>query len=408
MKELSVIILSCIALICSAQVKTNKVKWVYNNVDLDRIAENSDVETVYDDKGNVVSSFKLTEYLKFKGIPINGTKENFARKLLSKGFYGSKNWEDKEVDFKSKGLTSRIYLYSLCRPSFNMYEYDSNSDEMNVVTQEYIVWRKKETNIDSRAFLMNLRKDVVRNYNIISREDFCDYDDYFEPSALSLYTVTDKSRSKVIGEIIVGLYHNIDSHVFFVQYYSFANKNTFVQNGLVKWVDYSKYFPKFDEIYFADDYNYVRCYFKYNGIPYSYLFDSEDKDIILYVLGNLKKPYSKELMYVLLNDIMYEWLDKHTLISYNNLENTYNRFMTAINEQEERQKKEQRSFGFMDLLHMLAPGFFTKDDVELWNKLPEKDRKAIIQGSVGAYSRMGDTRSQTELMHTPGYSGEIK
>ena len=37
-------------------------------------------------------------------------------------------------------------------------------------------------------------------------------------------------------------------------------------------------------------------------------------------------------------------------------------------------------------MYMLAPGFFTKDDVELWNKMPEADQKAVIQGSFGASS----------------------
>ena len=55
----------------------------------------------------------------------------------------------------------------------------------------------------------------------------------------------------------------------------------------------------------------------------------------------------------------------------------------------------------MDLMHLLAPGFFTQDDVELWNKMPESDQKAIIQGSFGAYFGMGDTRGHTERMHTP-------
>ena len=79
-------------------------------------------------------------------------------------------------------------------------------------------------------------------------------------------------------------------------------------------------------------------------------------------------------------------------------------------EREERERERQRqqqlaqrrkSFGFMDFMHLLAPGFFTQDDVELWNKMSESDQKAIIQGSFGAYFGMGDTRGHTERMHTP-------
>ena len=79
-------------------------------------------------------------------------------------------------------------------------------------------------------------------------------------------------------------------------------------------------------------------------------------------------------------------------------------------EKQEKEKQRQRqqqwaqrrkSGGLMDLMHLLAPGFFTQDDVELWNKMPESDQKAIIQGSFGAYFGMGDTRGHTERMHTP-------
>ena len=86
------------------------------------------------------------------------------------------------------------------------------------------------------------------------------------------------------------------------------------------------------------------------------------------------------------------------------------RFYYSMLESEKLKREKQRqqqlaqrrkSFGFMDLMHLLAPGFFTQDDVELWNKMSESDQKAIIQGSFGAFFGMGDTRGHTERMHTP-------
>ena len=71
-------------------------------------------------------------------------------------------------------------------------------------------------------------------------------------------------------------------------------------------------------------------------------------------------------------------------------------------EESDRQlAQRKKSYGFMDLMHMLAPGFFTQDDVELWNKLPKSDQKAVINGSFGLFGAMGDTRGHTEKMHTP-------
>ena len=69
------------------------------------------------------------------------------------------------------------------------------------------------------------------------------------------------------------------------------------------------------------------------------------------------------------------------------LVNIVNRYYTKLKwEEKERQRQRQqqvaqrrKSFGFMDLMHLLAPGFFTQDDVELWNKMSESDQKAIIQ-----------------------------
>ena len=104
---------------------------------------------------------------------------------------------------------------------------------------------------------------------------------------------------------------------------------------------------------------------------------------------------------------------KITYIFSDILTDNVNRYYTRLeleSEKKEKEKQRQRqqqlaqrrkSFGFMDLMHLLAPGFFTQDDVDLWNKMSESDQKAIIQGSFGAYFGMGDTRGHTERMHTP-------
>lgn len=397
MRKITVILLIIVGnLVCFSQIKTNKVKWVYNNLDLNSVTENSGSSTVYGEHGEILRVDEPSEHLKFKGIPITGTKDEFGKKLIQKGIRGRKNFRDKQIFFKSKGVDCQVLLYNPPYLLFTFYgDDDDQSNKMSVVNQEYIFWKNKKSNINVNNFIMNLRKEIIRGYNCISREDFSEYDFYFSPSIYSLYKISDESKEVVIGEIIVGIKENIDSYVVFVTYCdntNFKSCKTLIQNGTINWIDYSKYFPKYDEILFADDNEFVRCYLKINGNPYSFIFGDDDKKIILTILSNLKIPYVKNIMYYLLNEILFDWLEnKYTFISQNNFRNSYNDLLAEYKKQSQqnKQKKQARQFGFMDIMHMLAPGFFTQDDVDLWNKMPEENQKAVINGAFGVFGSMG-------------------
>ena len=85
----------------------------------------------------------------------------------------------------------------------------------------------------------------------------------------------------------------------------------------------------------------------------------------------------------------------------NQIKDYYAEIEKKRKERERQLAQRKKSYGFMDIMHMLAPGFFTQDDVDLWNTLPEENQRAVINGAFGLFGSMGDTRGHTEKMHTP-------
>ena len=148
-----------------------------------------------------------------------------------------------------------------------------------------------------------------------------------------------------------------------------------------------------------------------SGKQYKYILCGKDKHLFCNLMETCKDEIKRDYF---INELFRETerIIEDTKITYifsdiltDNVHDYYSRLKwEEIDRQRQREQQlaqRRKSFGFMDLMHLLAPGFFTQDDVELWNKMPESDQKAIIQGSFGAYFGMGDTRGHTERMHTP-------
>ena len=147
------------------------------------------------------------------------------------------------------------------------------------------------------------------------------------------------------------------------------------------------------------------------NIKYNFILTRKDKHLFYNITKICKDAKFRDYLINGLFEKIKEIVEypEDTYIFCDVLTNNVDRYYSRL-EREKREREKQRqqqlaqrrkSFGFMDLMHMLAPGFFTQDDVELWNKMSESDQKAIIQGSFGAYFGMGDTRGHTERMHTP-------
>ena len=351
------------------------------------------------------------EHLCFEGVPINGNKASFDNKLKTKGIRVLKDddWDN-------------FCLYKKRKARIRTNYEKSNINTMCDCSVEYFF----EDNIPNN-FLETVCKEIEDTYNCKKNITHLWYEFYDYGSIIYYSIYSKKNRNKQIGVVTIseGLWcGQYTQHTVTLHFYDHINniKNNkdeyldFFTND-IKWYDYPYSLNNFISLkYGLEDVNdnvHMQLLTRDN-IKYKYILTNQDK-MLFYNL--IEKCDNNNLRDYIFNRFLDE--TKKIACNYKNECHIFDYTLSAVvesynreieNKERERQKQRQRqqqlaqrrkSFGFMDLMHLLAPGFFTQDDVELWNKMSESDQKAIIQGSFGAYFGMGDTRGHTERMHTP-------
>lgn len=345
------------------------------------------------------------EHLCFEGVPINGSTEDFIKALAKKGI---KALKAKETDiFMYKGKRCKTLLNS-----------GSGSDNAFSI----IVYYQFKGNEYNKANLF--LKDIIKNTKLKYKCKYTPYHDYSfdndwgREEVYSLYS----NANKKVGNIVCQLSFEEEGGYLYFEYID--HKNAIKYGGEyykycdseIDWEKYPYTVNGFTDVNIGKEKNTGNIFIKATSYDkpnktYKFVLTKEDKHLFCNltetcrdvklrddIINNLFKGIKKIVEYPDETYIVTDILVDKVRFYYSMLE--------SENMKREKQRQKQlaqrrKSFGFMDLMHLLAPGFFTQDDVELWNKMSESDQKAIIQGSFGAYFGMGDTRGHTEKMHTP-------
>ena len=345
------------------------------------------------------------EHLCFEGVPINGSTESFIKALAKKGI---KALKDKETyDFVYKGKRCKTLL-------------NSGSGSNNAFS--IIVYYQFKGNEYNKANLF--LKDIIKNIKLKYKCKYTPYHDYSfdndwgREDVYSLYS----NANKKIGDLVCQISFEEIGGLVILEYIDYNNAikygGEYYQycDSEIDWEKYPYTVNGFSDVNIGKEKNTGNIFIKATSYDnpnktYKFVLTKEDKHLFCNltetcrdvklrddIINNLFKGIKKIVEYPDETYIVTDILVDKVRFYYSMLE--------SENLKREKQRQQQlaqrrKSFGFMDLMHLLAPGFFTQDDVELWNKMSESDQKAIIQGSFGAYFGMGDTRGHTERMHTP-------
>ena len=342
------------------------------------------------------------EHLCFEGVPIDGDVASFVKKLTAKGI----KVPPKEGKHSTliNGLKAQIEIYNnngLFQVDLYTHYLPENSDKIDYYYD--LVCRNIEKKYKYKKNYYNFYSDVLPGDHSL---------------VYSIYSF--KNTTKKIGDISVTMCWGNGDVCILLKYYDYSNNLKFNKdyypycNSEIVWKNYP-----FRSLGYTIKYGiekntgniFVNQKIIKSGKQYKYILCGKDKHLFC----NLVETCKDEIRRDYFNNELFREAEKiieDTKITYifsdilsDNVHNYYSRLKwEEIDRQRQRQQQlaqRRKSFGFMDLMHLLAPGFFTQDDVELWNKMSESDQKAIIQGSFGAFFGMGDTRGHTERMHTP-------
>ena len=345
------------------------------------------------------------EHLCFEGVPIDGSTESFIKALAKKGI---KALKDKETyDFVYKGKRCKTLL-------------NSGSGSNNAFS--IIVYYQFKGNEYNKANLF--LKDIIKNIKLKYKCKYTPYHDYSfdndwgRADVYSLYS----NANKKIGDLVCQISFEEIGGLVILEYIDYNNAIKYggeyykYCDSEIDWGKYPYTVNGFSDVNIGKEKNTGNIFIKATSYDnpnktYKFVLTKEDKHLFCNltetcrdvklrddIINNLFKGIKKIVEYPDETYIVTDILVDKVRFYYSMLESEK---LKREKQHQQQLAQRRKSFGFMDLMHLLAPGFFTQDDVELWNKMPESDQKAIIQGSFGAYFGMGDTRGHTERMHTP-------
>lgn len=332
------------------------------------------------------SAVNTEEHLTFLGVPISGKYESLKAKLRAKGLKNQNKYC--EMHGKIYGIDTDVDI-----------EKDDNGNVYSIWT--VVKFEENDINIAQPVF-DKICRQIEQTYNCVKFE--CEYHEMFRGNTRPvIYYVYSKNNNKKIGEIHIS-YTSFCHYDIYVSYEDLINSKKFNKDYNPGWLVLDGKQETIGTLSGIENLSKV-VISKKQGSDALYLDlvpSNKEKKIIKYILYDKDKDYfnnylktcNSKVSYYFLN-LLLNYTDDPTCIHifHNTLEceieSYYEQIETEKQKQIAKQQKQRRSFGFMDLMHMLAPGFFTQDDVDLWNKMPEENQKAVINGTLGAFGSMG-------------------
>ena len=344
------------------------------------------------------SAVNTEEHMTFFGVPIDGSISSFVNKLSAKGIKMPATPGKHFI--KLNGKKAQIELNNnngLCMVDLYTHYLPENSDKL-----EYYF------NLTCR----NIEKKY-KYKKYYYRDLYYDYDP--ESDGQTVYAIySSKNPSKKIGDIVIETLWGNGEVCTLVRFYDYTNCIKYNKdyypycNSEIDW-NKSHYSAETFAMDYGIERNTGNVFIKHFvwDKSYNYILTGEDKHMFCNLMFACKDENTRNFFLTK----FFNYAKKEVV----NIEETYifcdvikNQIKDYYAEIEEKRKERERqlaqrkkSFGFMDIMHMLAPGFFTQDDVDLWNKMPEENQRAVINGAFGLFGAMGDTRGHTERMHTP-------
>ena len=351
------------------------------------------------------SPSNIEEHLTFFGVPIDGSISNFVNKLSTKGIkmpaalgkhFIKINGKKAQIELNNENGLCIVDLYTnYLSVDFNKFDYYNNLVHQNI--------KKKCREIE--------KKYRYKKYYYKT----CEYLYESETDENVVYSIySSNNPSKKIGDIAIETVWGNGGVCILLSYYDYTNNikynkdNYAYCNSEIDWNN-NIYSTRDYSIKYGIEKNTGNVFIKHyvSDKTYNYILVGEDKHLFCNLIFICKDENTKNFFLTeLFNYTSKEVKDiNKTYIFYDVIKNQIKDYYAEIEkkrkERERQLAQRKKSYGFMDIMHMLAPGFFTQDDVDLWNTLPEENQRAVINGAFGLFGSMGDTRGHTEKMHTP-------
>lgn len=333
------------------------------------------------------SSVNTEEHMTFFGVPIDGSISSFVNKLSAKGIkmpatpgkhFIKLNGKKAQIELNNKNGFCKIDLYTHILPE--------NSDELGY----YFDLTCKEV---EKKF--KYKKNYYREWSYLF--------DITETDCQTVYSIfSTKNPSRKIGDISIQTLWGNGEICILTKYYDYSNNLKYNKddypycNSEIEWNE-NIYSSRNFSIKYGIEKNTGNVFIEHfvSNKIYNYILMGKDKHLFCNLMFACNDKTTRD--YFLTNFF------KFILENTNDVEETYvfsdmldHQIETYYAEIEKKRQERERqlaqrkkSYGFMDIMHMLAPSFFTQDDVNLWNKMPEENQKAVINGAFGFFGAMG-------------------
>lgn len=350
------------------------------------------------------SAVNTEEHMTFLGVPMTGSKAAFVNKLKAKNIVVSNICDQKRFKYYGNQVIVSVNenLNNINSPVECSIYYFFKDDDINNI--------KKCVN----KVIGNIKRNFI--YKEQTRHIWVGDSNW---GNFTIYTIfSQKNPKKKIGDICLREYYYDGEYYLTQSFYDYSNNIKYNKdkyeyfNYDIKWYNYKNPLYNTASLKYGIEQNRGDIYLVVNPKgkrPRNYILQSDDKNLFYNLVEYCKDENLRDYFVNSFLDetarLTEEYPDEYHLFNsvlWAIVEGYYNTLEKKQKEERERQlAQRKKSYGFMDIMHMLAPGFFTQDDVDLWNKMPEESQRAVINGAFGLFGAMGDTRGHTERMHTP-------
>lgn len=323
-------------------------------------------------------------HLSFRGIPITGKYDTFIKKVILSGYSRAKDHNPTIPNHLRGDFGGIGGFYINVKKDNNGNVYGLTLQRFAECASDWSRYYSKIVNVIEKTYPKNFQSKFS---GYIS--DGSDWGMYYDFGSFRIYDIRGKNGIQ-LGEISVKQVYNLKYGMFEILVDFTDHRNALIYDPYYKlsqkrinMTEYSslKRLSMIDtgkELLFQGVLG--------NGKGFNFSAFNNDRNYIVSLLNSdLKKDEVKYIMNLYINRC-FERARKFTL-NDNLFANAH--IMEGIREElaEIKKQKERQSnnnFSVVDFLHLLAPGVFTQNDVDLYNNMPQSSQ-SLINSVVGSF-----------------------
>ena len=338
------------------------------------------------------SAANTEEHLTFLGVPMTGSKTAFINKLKARNIVLSDICNQKRFKYYGNQVIVSV---------------NENLDNINSPVECSIYYFFKDDDVNNIKKCVNKIINNIESYYNFKKKYYhiwATYDDWGNYSVYTIYSK--KNPKKKIGDICLREYYYDGEYYLTQSFYDYSNNVKYNKDNYeyfnydIKWYDYNYPLYNTASLKYGIEQNKGDIYLivtPKGKHPRNYILQSDDMNLFYNLVKYCQDAKLRDYFVNSFLDEAEKMTEEYS-DEYHLLGGTLHSIVTGYYNSLEKKKKEERerqlaqrkkSYGFMDIMHMLAPGFFTQDDVDLWNKMPEENQKAVINGAFGVFGSMG-------------------